>query len=52
MVETMRPVDLVVAMMGDVPGEIGWALAGITWIAVGYAVFWAAHRVVQPSRVR
>jgi hypothetical protein len=34
------------------PGEIGWALAGIPWIAVGLAVFLAAGRLTeQPSRV-
>jgi hypothetical protein len=35
------------------PGEIGWALAGIPWIAVGLAVFLAAgRRTEQASRVR
>jgi hypothetical protein len=34
------------------PGEIGWALAGIPWIAVGLAVFLVAgRRTEQPSRV-
>ncbi len=40
-------------MAGILPGEIGWALAGIPWIVVGYAVFRAAgRRIEQPSRVR
>jgi hypothetical protein len=35
------------------PGEIGWALAGIPWIAVGLAAFLAAgRRTEQASRVR
>jgi hypothetical protein len=29
------------------PGEIGWALAGIPWIAVGYATFRAATQRAQ-----
>ena len=34
------------------PGEIGWALAGIPWFAVGLAVFLAAgRRTEQASRV-
>jgi hypothetical protein len=43
------------AMVGNLPpgsGQIGWALAGIPWIVVGYAVFRAATRQTQqPSRV-
>ena len=36
-----------------VPGEIGWALAGIPWIVVGYAAFQAARRgTVSPTRMR
>ena len=35
------------------PGEIWWALAGIPWIVVGYAVFRAATQQTQlPSRVK
>jgi hypothetical protein len=42
-----------VGMTGVLPGEIGWALAGIPWIAVGYAAFRAASRQAQqPSRLR
>jgi hypothetical protein len=34
------------------PGEIGWALAGIPWIVVGYAIIRAAtQHTQQPSRV-
>ena len=40
-------------MMGDVPGDIGWALAGIPWVVVGYATFRAAtQQAQQPSRVK
>jgi hypothetical protein len=40
-------------MARALPGEIGWALAGIPWIAVGLAVFLAAgRRTEQASRVR
>jgi hypothetical protein len=40
-------------MAGILPGEIGWALAGIPWIVVGYAAFQAARRgTVRPTRVR
>jgi len=40
-------------MTGILPGEIFWALAGIPWIVVGYAVFRAATRQTQrPSRVQ
>jgi hypothetical protein len=36
-----------------VPGEIGWTLAGIPWMAVGYAAFRAATRQTQqPSLLR
>jgi len=35
------------------PGELGWALAGIPWMVVGLAVFLAAGRLTeQASRVR
>ena len=35
------------------PGEAGWELAGIPWIAVGYAIFrTAARRTERPARVR
>lgn len=35
------------------PGEIGWALAGIPWMLVGYAIFRAGSaRQQRPSRVR
>jgi hypothetical protein len=35
------------------PGEKGWALAGIPWIVVGYATFREATRQAQqPSRVK
>jgi hypothetical protein len=35
------------------PGEIGWALAGIPWIVVGYAIFRAAtQHTQQPARVQ
>jgi len=35
------------------PGEAGWELAGIPWIAVGYAIFrTAARRTEGPARVR
>jgi hypothetical protein len=40
-------------MAGIVPGEIGWSLAGIPWMLVGYAIFKAgARQTQQPSRVR
>jgi len=40
-------------MAGILPGEVVYALAGIPWIVVGYAVFQAATRQThQPSRVR
>jgi hypothetical protein len=45
-----------VAMVGNLPpgsGQIGWALAGIPWVVVGYAVFRAATlQAQQPSRVK
>jgi hypothetical protein len=35
------------------PGEVGWALAGIPWVVVGYAVFRAATpQARRPSRVK
>jgi hypothetical protein len=34
-------------MMGDVLRDIGWALAGIPWIVVGYATFRAATQQTQ-----
>jgi hypothetical protein len=38
---------------GILPGEIGWSLAGIPWMLVGYAIFRAGgHMLKQPSRVR
>jgi hypothetical protein len=44
------------AMVGNLPsgsGQIGWVLAGIPWIVVGYAAFRAATRQAQqPSRVK
>jgi hypothetical protein len=41
------------ALAGILPGEIGWALAGIPWIVVGFAVFRAATlQTRQPSRVK
>jgi hypothetical protein len=44
------------AMVGNLPpgsGQIGWTLAGIPWIVVGYAAFRAASRgTVRPARVR
>jgi hypothetical protein len=44
------------AMVGNLPpgsGTIGWALAGIPWIVVGFAAFRAATRQTQqPSRVQ
>jgi hypothetical protein len=40
-------------MVGILPGEVGWALAGIPWIVVGYAAFRAATRQTRrPSRVQ
>ena len=40
-------------MVGILPGEVGWALAGIPWIVVGHGVFRAARRgTVRPTRVR
>ena len=33
------------------PGEIGWALAGIPWALVGYAIF-RAGQATAPSQVR
>jgi hypothetical protein len=40
-------------MTGILPGEIGWALAGIPWVVVGYAIFRAAgRRTERPSRVQ
>jgi hypothetical protein len=42
-----------VVMASILPGEVGWALAGIPWMVVGYADFRAATRQTQqPSRVR
>jgi hypothetical protein len=44
------------AMVGNLPpgsGTIGWALAGIPWIVVGFAIFrTATSQARQPSRVR
>jgi hypothetical protein len=38
---------------GILPGEIVWALAGVPWALVGYALFRSGtHRPLQPSRVR
>ena len=38
---------------GILPGEIVWALVGVPWVLVGYALFRArTHRALQPSRVR
>lgn len=38
---------------GILPGEIVWALVGVPWVLVGYALFRAGtHRALQPSRVR
>jgi hypothetical protein len=35
------------------PGEIAWALAGVPWVLVGYAIFRAGgHVSEQPSRVK
>ena len=40
-------------VMGGLPGEIGWALAGIPWMVVGCAAFRAATRQSQqPSLLR
>jgi len=40
-------------MAGILPGEAVWELAGILWIAVGYAIFrTAARRTERPARVR
>jgi hypothetical protein len=39
-------------MARALPGEIGWVLAGIPWIVLGFAIFRAgAHQAGQPSRV-
>jgi hypothetical protein len=47
---------LVLAPLGMariLPGEIGWALAGIPWIVVGYATLRAAtQHTQQPARVQ
>jgi hypothetical protein len=41
------------AIVGNIPGEVAWVLAGIAWIVVGYAVFRAAgRRIERPSRVQ
>jgi hypothetical protein len=44
------------ALVGNLPpgsGQIGWALAGIPWIVVGYAIFREARRrTEQPARVQ
>ena len=38
-------------MAGILPGEVGWALAGIPWVVVGYAIFRASgRRTKQPPR--
>ncbi len=38
---------------GILPGEIGWTLAGLPWVLVGYAIFQArSAQQEQPSRVR
>ncbi len=38
---------------GILPGEIVWALVGVPWVLVGYALFRAGtHRALQLSRVR
>src|SRR5215210_2320129 len=40
-------------MAGILPGEIGWTLAGIPWMVVGYALFRVAKLLrEQPSRVQ
>jgi hypothetical protein len=41
------------AMARILPGEVGWALAGIPWAVVGFAVFRSTgRRTEQPSTVR
>jgi hypothetical protein len=40
-------------MTGILPGEIGWALAGIPWVVAGYAIIRAEARPsARPARVR
>jgi hypothetical protein len=36
-------------MAGIVPGEIGWSLAGIPWMLVGYAIFRAGAGTSDPT---
>jgi hypothetical protein len=40
-------------MAGILPGVVGWALVGLPWVVVGYAIFRAAaRRTEQAARVR
>lgn len=41
------------AMAGILPGEIAWALVGIPWVVLGYAIFRAkTQQSARPARVR
>lgn len=52
-VSTLFMFSTLFVMTGIVPGEIGWALAGIPWMLVGYAIFRAGSAQQQrPSRIR
>jgi hypothetical protein len=52
-VGTLFMFSTLLVMARIVPGEIGWALAGIPWMHVGYAIFRAGSaRQQRSSRVR
>jgi hypothetical protein len=52
-VGTLFMFSTLLVMARIVPGEIGWALAGIPWMLVGYAIFRAGSaRQQRSSRVR
>jgi hypothetical protein len=52
-VMTLLIFSTLLVMARILPGEIGWALAGIPRIVVGYGAFRAARRgTVRPTRVR
>jgi hypothetical protein len=49
----LAPLAMVVGNLPPGSGQVGWALAGIPWIVVGYAVFRAAtHQTELSSRVQ
>ena len=50
-VGTLFMFSTLLVMARILPGEIGWALAGIPWALVGYAIF-RAGQATAPSQVR